>query len=150
MKHCGDMSDVRPEQVVRWVNDEVARIEAAFGEVLNAKAAHAGDALLTLEDPGGRGWTATARLVEVRSGEQGLEFAVFLDAHPPYRRRPTVHLWGVDARDDGQRVSVAADSPWREIAPHHGPALEAGIDRLIRGNFRPPLRRRRAEPYGGL
>lgn len=142
----------RPAAVRKWVADELSRIEATYGQSLRVNAVHNGDALHTVDDPAGQGWTGTARLIEVRPDAEAVEFTVFLAASPPSRHRPTVHLFGLDIRDDGRRTRVSMDSAWKEIRSGDTPALQRGIDRLVRGEFRPSLvhirTRRSVVPYG--
>jgi hypothetical protein len=146
------MASSRPAEVLRWSADELSRIRTVYGSSLLVAAVESGDALLTVSDPAGLGWTGTARLVEIRSDPEATEFTVFLSASPPSKQRPNVHLWGIDIRDDGRQASLSMDTPWRVIGSGDGPTLQGGIDRLIRGDFRPPIVRTRARrkvtPYG--
>ncbi|WNB86538.1 hypothetical protein [Cellulomonas sp. ATA003] len=146
------MTDSLPAEVVRWSVDEMSRIRRAYGSAIKLSAVDSGAELLMVSDPAGGGWAGTARLTEVRTDADSVEFTVFFSATPPLARRPAVHLCGLDLRDDGQRVHVSMDTPWVEIRTGDGPTLRGGIDRLIRGNFRPSLAhvlaQRTVMPYG--
>ena len=146
------MAVSRPTEVLRWSLDELSRIQAVFEDTVMVTAVDQGDALFTVRDPAGRGWVGTARLVEVRTEAQAIEFTVFFSASPPSRRRPRTHLWGIDIRDDGRQASLSMDTPWREIETDDGPALQTGIERLVSGDFQAPLLARLGargvRPYG--
>lgn len=147
------MNAVRPAEVHRWVTDELARINATYGALVTVSAVDTGDVLLTISDPTGRGWDGIARLNDVRSDDRALEFTVFFSAAPPRHVGRPVHLWGIDLRDDGQRIKVSMDTPWRDLDRSGAPALQGGIERLVRGDFSPSRAPFRGPPpveaYGG-
>lgn len=142
----------RPAEAIEWVAQELSRIPVVYGGTVVVAPAETGDALFTVSDPAGRGWTGTPRLIEVRPDDHAVEFTVFFSANPPSRPRPTIHLWGTDVRADRGRVSASMNTPWREIEPGDGPSLQGGLNRLVRGDFRLPRTPFRArttvEPYG--
>lgn len=124
----------RPE-IQRWSRLETEAIRIRYGSRLTIEA---GDLpiLFRVSDPVGQGLSGIAEITEVRD-DHPPEFTVFLSADTSTLRGPgrRSHLGGVDLRAIGSSFEVSQDDAWHAAYSDGAPVLDAGIARLVCGDY---------------